>query len=118
MTSPKDNAPRTARDAAERNAKAVMEGNLAQIMGDITPEALTQMMQMAAQAGGLSPAAMPNIQSYEITEMPATDDGDVFQVEFTSAVGKATLSTTWKEIMGQWKIAAVSLVSAEPAPSA
>ena len=118
MTSPKGSAPGNAREAAERNARAVMEGNLAQIMGDITPEALTQMMQMAAAAGGLSPAAMPDIQGYEITEMPPAGDGEVFQVEFTSAVGKATLSTTWKEIMGQWKIAAVSLVSAEPAPSA
>ena len=118
MTSPKGSAPGTAREAAERNARAVMEGNLALIMGDITPEALTQMMQMAAQAGGLSPAAMPNIEGYEITEMPLVDDGEVFQVEFRSPVGKATLSTTWKEIMGQWKIAAVSLVSAEPTPSA
>ena len=117
MTSPRGSAPVNAREAAERNAKAVMEGNLALIMGDITPDALTQMMQMAA-AGGLSPAAMPNIEGYEITEMPAADDGEVFEVEFRSAVGKATLSTTWKEIMGQWKIAAVSLVSAEPAPSA
>ena len=118
MTSPSGSAPVTARGAAERNAKAVMEGNLALIMGDITPEALTQMMQMAAAAGGLSPAAMPNIEGYEITEMPAADDGEVFEVEFRSAIGKATLSTTWKEIMGQWKIAAVRLVSAEPAPGA
>ena len=119
MTSPSGSAPVTAREAAERNAKAVMEGNLALIMGDITPEALTQMMQMAAVAGGLSPAAMPNIEGYEITEMPPADGGgEVFEVEFRSAIGKATLSTTWKEIMGQWKIAAVSLISAEPAPSA
>ena len=118
MTSPSGSAPVTAREAAERNAKAVMEGNLALIMGDITPEALTQMMQMAAVAGGLSPAAMPNIEGYEITEMPAADDGEVFEVEFRSAFGKATLSTTWKEIMGQWKIAAVRLVSAEPAAGA
>ncbi len=117
MTSPQGSAPGTAREAAERNAQAVMDGNLALIMGDITPEALTQMMQMAAQAGGLSPAAMPNIEGYEISEMPPEDGGEVFHVQFRSAVGKATLSTTWKEFMGQWKIAAVSLVSADPAPT-
>ena len=113
MTSPSASTPGTAREAAERNAKAVMAGNLAQIMGDITPEALTQMMQMAAQAGGMSPAAMPNIQGYEITELPSEGDGELFHVTFTSPQGHATLAATWKQVMGQWKITAISLVSAE-----
>lgn len=113
MTSPSGSAPGTAREAAERNAKAVMEGNLAVIMGDITPAALTQMMQMAAQAGGMSPAAMPNIQGYQITEMPPAGEGQVFHVAFTAPQGHATLATTWEQVMGQWKITAVSLISAE-----
>jgi hypothetical protein len=115
MTSPSGSVPGAAREAAERNAQAVVAGNLAQIMGDITPEALNQMMQMAAQSGGLSPAAMPNIQGYEITEMPSDGDGEVFHVTFTSASGTATLAATWRQVMGQWKITAVALVSAEPA---
>lgn len=115
MTSPSGSAPGSAREAAERNAQAVVAGNLAQIMGDITPEALNQMMQMAAQSGGVSPAAMPNIQGYEIEEMPADGDGQVFNVTFMSAVGKATLAATWKQVMGQWKITGIGLVSTEPA---
>ena len=107
--------PGSAREAAERNAKAVMSGNLSQIMADITPEALSQMMQMASAAGGLSPASMPNIEGYAIEELPLEGEAHPFNVTFTAAIGKATLATTWKQVMGQWKITAIALVSAEPA---
>lgn len=108
--------PGSAREAVERNAEAVMTGNLSQVMADITPEALSQMMTMGAAAGGLAPSSMPGIEGYEITEFgPQTDGGELFHVTFASSIGSATLATTWKQIMGQWKIAAVSLVSAEPA---
>lgn len=105
--------PATAREAVERNAQAVMSGNLTQIMADITPEALAQMMQMGAQAGGLSPAQMPNIEGYEVEEKGMEADAEVFHVTFRSPVGRATLGTSWKQIMGQWKLTAIELVSAE-----
>jgi hypothetical protein len=110
-------SPGTAREATERTAQAVMTGNLAQIMADLTPEALGQMMQLGASAGSLSPASMPNITGFEITEIGPEGDGEVFHIAFTSAAGSATLAATWRQIMGQWKIAAVSLVSAEPGPA-
>lgn len=107
--------PGSAREAAERNAEAIMTGNLSQVMADITPDALAQMMQLGAQAGGLSPAQMPNIESYDLTDAGEQDGGQVFHVTFRSAMGRATVATTWKQVMGQWKIAAVALVSVEPA---
>ena len=110
--------PGSACEAMERNAQAVMSGNLAQIMADITPEALAQMMQMGAAAGGMSPASMPNIQGYEVTELPPDGEAQVFQVRFSSSIGNATLSMSWKPIMGQWKITAVALVSVEPTDGA
>ncbi|MCL4231817.1 MAG: hypothetical protein KJ053_09555 [Dehalococcoidia bacterium] len=109
--------PTSAREAAERNAGAVMAGNLAQIMADITPGALTQMMAMGAQ-GGLSPTSMPNMTGYEIVEAGQDGDATTFHVTFESSMGKATLATTWKQVMGQWKITAIALVSAEPAAGA
>ncbi len=106
--------PASAREAAERNARAIMDGNLAQLMADITPDVLGQVMAMGAQApGGLSPASMPNIQGYEITEKGSEGDAEVFEVAFRSDIGTATISASWKQVMGQWKITAVSLVSAE-----
>ncbi|HEX6030847.1 MAG TPA: hypothetical protein VFY90_05395 [Tepidiformaceae bacterium] len=112
--------PATAREAAERNAAAVVAGNFSQVMADITPEALTQMMQMGAAAGGLSPTQMPNISGYELSDAGKTDDGEGerFHVTFVSSVGRATLEATWQQVMGQWKIVGVTLVSAEPAPPA
>lgn len=108
--------PGTAREAVERTAQAVMTGNLAQLMADITPDALAQMMQLGATAGGLSPASMPNIQGYEIAEQPSSE-GELFHVTFRSEAGTATLGTTWRQVIGQWKITGISLVAAERAES-
>lgn len=106
--------PSSAREAAERNAKAIMEGNLSQLMADITPEVLAQVMAMGAQApAGLSITQMPNIQGYEIAEKGQDGDADVFDVTFRSDVGSAKIAASWKQVMGQWKIVNVALVSAE-----
>jgi len=104
--------PGSAREAAERNAEAVMTGNLAQIMADITPDALSQMMAMGAQ-GGVSPASMPNITGYELRDAGPDGDAEVFHVTFTSSMGSATLATRWKQIMGQWKVTGIELVAAD-----
>lgn len=109
--------PSPAREATERTANAVMSGNLAQVMADLTPEALGQMMTLGSAAGGLSPAQMPSIDGYEIEELGPEGDGEAFHITFRSPVGTATLKATWKQLMGQWKVTAVSLVSAEAAPS-
>ena len=107
--------PGTAHEAAERNAQAILSGNLAQIMADITPEALAQVMALGAEAGGLAPTTMPNIQRYELLDFGPDGDVHLFHVKFVSDAGTATLAASWKLIMGQWKVVAVSLVSAEPA---
>lgn len=106
--------PGTAREAAEQNAQAVMAGNLAGIMGQLTPEALGQMMQLGGQ-GGMSPAQMPSIEGYEIAEAGSDGESETFHVTFRSAVGTATLSARWKQVLGQWKITEIGLVSAEAA---
>ena len=110
-----------ARAAAERTAQAVLAGNLAQLMADITPEALGQLMLLGAQAQGggtgLSLANMPNMTGYEIKQAagtPGLAEGEVFHLTFHSNAGSATIATTWKQILGQWKIAAVALVNATP----
>jgi len=108
----------SAREAAERNAQAIMSGNLAQLMADITPDVLAQVMAMGSQAGGLSPAQMPNIQGYEIKDFGTQGEIELFHVTFRSDAGTATLAASWKQVMGQWKIVAVELVSAEAAPPA
>lgn len=114
MTSPEGSA----REAAERNAAAIMSGNLAQLMADITPEALTQVMQLGAQAGasGLSLTQMPQMTGYTIEERGVEGDAHLFEVTFHSSAGSATLLTRWAPVLGQWKITGVSVVSAQPSP--
>jgi hypothetical protein len=111
--------PSTAREAAEQTAQAVVDGNLAALMSTITPEALTQMMQMSASAGGLTVTQMPSVTGYDLEEMGQTEDGEgeIFQVTFKSEAGNASLETTWRQVTGAWKITAVQLLSAEAAPS-
>ena len=104
-------APADARAAAERNAEAVMTGNLAQVMADVTPEALQQLMGLGA-GGGLTPQSMPSITGYAIEEQADDAEGDLFHVRFDSEAGSATLAARWKEVMGQWKITEVALVEA------
>jgi hypothetical protein len=82
-------------------------------MADITPEVLSQVMAMGAQAGGLSLTQMPNIQGYEILDFGTYEDAEVFHVTFRSDAGNATIAASWKQVMGQWKIVSVNLVSAE-----
>jgi hypothetical protein len=106
--------PAGLREAVERNAEAVMAGNFSQLMADITPEALAQMMQMAPQGGQVSLAQMPNITGYAIEPIGPDGDGFVYNVTFTSSIGRATAAATWKQLMGQWKITGISVVSLEP----
>ena len=113
--------PIGARAAADRTAQAVLTGNLAQLMADITPEALGQLMALGAQAQGsgtgLSLTNMPNMTGYEIAQAPDIGDGEVFHLTFHSGAGSATVATTWKPVLGQWKISAIALVTATPSTS-
>jgi hypothetical protein len=89
-----------------------MAGNLSQIMADITPEVLTQMMQLGA-GGGLTPQAMPAITGYEIEEKGQDEDAELFHITFLSEAGTATVSAKWKIVLGQWKIVDIGLVGYE-----
>ena len=105
--------------AVERTAEAVKTGNFAQLMSDVTPEAIAQLMQMApAGAGQLSITSMPAISGYDITELQMEGEAHVFEVAFHSAIGRATLAGSWKQILGQWKVTGVRLVGIEPAEPA
>lgn len=105
-------APASAREAAERNAEAVKTGNLAQVMADVTPEALQQLMGLGS-SGGLTPQSMPSITGYAVEEWPDGGEGEMIHVRFDSEAGSATIAARWKEVMGQWRITEVALISAE-----
>ncbi len=122
----------TVKEAAIRNADAIKAGNFIQIMADITPEAMAQMMQLGATAGaaagvnagtaaaaGLSMTNLPTITGYELSDPIAELDGsETITATFTSPLGSLTIASTWKQVMGRWKIAAVSNLTITPAAEA
>jgi hypothetical protein len=96
--------PRELREAVERNAEAVRTGNFVQLMADITPEALAKLMQMAPQGGGPSIASLPAITGYELEFLEPEGDTQRYRARFTSAAGSASFTTSWQQVLGQWKI--------------
>jgi hypothetical protein len=105
------------REAVDRTARAVMTGNLAQVMADLSPEAMAQLMQLASGAQGLSPTQLPSIEGFDIAEDPA-EEGEVrYRVQFHSSAGSVTVATTWRPVLGQWKVVSIGLAGAEAAGS-
>lgn len=108
----------TAREAAERNAQALMAGNMMQLMMDITPEAMAGLMQMGTAAGvnpgAFSLASMPGITGFELGESTELEGAELIPTTFHSALGSITVVSTWKEIAGAWKIAAVTVNNIAP----
>lgn len=108
----------TAREAAERNAQALMAGNMMQLMMDITPEAMAGLMQMGAAAGvnpgQFSLASMPGVTGYELGESTVVDGAELIPATFHSALGSITVVATWKEVGGAWKIAALTVNNIAP----
>jgi hypothetical protein len=112
--------PSDLREIVERNANAVMTGNFAQLMADITPEALAKLMQMAPTGGpGLS--SLPAITGYKVDYQGGDGEMVRYRALFTSETGAASFVTTWKQVLGQWKVVDFSDVNltaagAEPGP--
>jgi hypothetical protein len=96
--------PQDLREAVERNAQAVMTGNFVQLMADITPEALAKLMQMAPPGGAPSIASLPAITGYEVEFLGPEADAQRYRARFTSANAAASFTTSWKQILGQWKV--------------
>jgi len=105
--------PEGLREVVERNAQAVMTGNFNQLMADITPEALAKVMQMAPQGAQPSLTQLPNITGYSIEPIGPDGDAFVYRVTFTSSAGRATAAVTWKQVLGQWKITGLEVISLE-----
>lgn len=105
----------SAREAVERSAQAIVAGNIVQVMSDLTPEALAQVLQMASEQG-LNPGSvtalggLPGISGYTVIDAGKDEDSETFLVTFEAPEGRATVESTWKQVLGQWKIAAFRVV--------
>jgi hypothetical protein len=92
----------TAQEFMQGHANKACEGRIAEILGDLTPEAMGQVGPL--MAGGPNPPKANTV-------VPVSQNGDdyVFDVTYTGdGDAKASMRETVRQIDGTWKI--VSLV--------
>ncbi len=80
------------------HAMKASSGRVAEVLGDLTPEAMSQVMQL--MAGGPNPATG---NSVAVLSSDGTDH--LFDVTYTGDDGKSlTMRETVRQIDGTWKI--------------
>ncbi len=110
--------PGDPREAAERTVRALLTGNLAQVMADLAPEAMGQLMQLASGVQGIALGQLPTIERYELEEVPAPEGEAGFLVRVVAPVGTVSVATRWRPILGAWKVVGFELAGFEPGGAA
>ncbi len=88
----------TAEEFMRDHAEKACTGRVAEILGDITPEAMSQLMPL--MAGGPNPPT-----GNRVTPVCQSGEEHVFHVTYTGDGGKSvTLRETLRQIDGAWKI--------------
>ena len=93
----------TVDEAVMQNCQALLIGDLMRVMNDLTAEALTQLM-----SGGGSMGAMPALTSFDIEGHDVSGDDHIFKIAFKGDQDFTALAT-WRDVGGQWKIAALAM---------
>ncbi|MBF6599110.1 MAG: hypothetical protein IVW36_01220 [Dehalococcoidia bacterium] len=80
------------------HAEKASSGRVAEILGDLTPDAMQQLMPMAA--------GLPNpATGYDIAAVSSSGDDHVFDVTYTGEGDKsATMRETVRQVEGAWRI--------------
>lgn len=86
----------SAEETARRHGQAVVDGNMAVLMGDLTPEA---MASLGALAGSLQ-----GVTAYEIAKHEADGADHIFNITYTAPTGPLTVRSRWREMGDDWKI--------------
>ena len=94
----------TAEEFMKAHAEKACSGRIAEIMADLTPEALGQVG--ALMAGGPNPPK-------ENSVVPVSQNGDdyIFDVTYTGDGKAASMRETVRQIDGTWKIVALTTPS-------
>jgi hypothetical protein len=91
--------------AVKENCQALLTGDLMRVMTDLTPEAMAQVM---ASAGSNMGGATPQLTGFDIQSHDTQGDDHVFKIKF-SGEQEFTAIATWRDVEGQWKIAALQM---------
>lgn len=92
----------TARDAAERHAQDVVDGNLDRALADFHGNTLATLIEV----GGLPPD--PTNDWEIVSEAPSVEFVD-FHVRYSNETQAVELKTRWQQIAGRWRIVSASI---------
>ena len=88
-------------DAADQFARDLIAQNIAGLMVAFTPEGMGKAMAMQAQAGG-QPQPAPS--AFAVKVVGQEGDDHLVDLVMTTADGDRTISTTWRDVAGSWKV--------------
>ncbi len=93
--------------AVHRFSKAVLTMDIAQLMNDLTPEAMVKL-QAAAGAG-----MAVQIQGYQVLDIRQDGEEWVSEVKYLGPTN-FTARLVWRQMGSDWKIADADVVATEP----
>ncbi len=93
----------TAEAAMRATCEAILRGDMMGAMAELTPEALTQAMSLAAEI-----MSLPTPESFDIESREETDGEQRFRVRFKTSSQDIMAATSWRQIDGVWKITSIS----------
>ena len=94
----------TAEEAMRATCDAILRGDMMGALQELTPEALNQAMEMAAQT-----MALPTPESYEVESHEESADGEhSFRVRFKTSSQDIVANPRWRQFDGVWKITSIS----------
>src|SRR4051812_37505133 len=94
----------TALDRMNASCEAIMQGDFMTAMAELTPEAMSEAMQLA---GGFSGAPMP--ESYKIDSEDMDGDQHKFHVTFKGSGQQIAASVWWAEFGNRWMITKINV---------
>jgi hypothetical protein len=87
--------------AADQFARDLVSQNIAGLMVAFTPEGMGKAMAMQAQTAG---QPQPTPSGFEVKVVGQDGDDHMVDLVMNTADGDRTISTTWRDIAGSWKV--------------
>lgn len=86
-----------------KTCDALLRGDMMSALAELTPDALTQAMSMAAEI-----TALPTPESYQIESHEERDGEHHFRVRFKTSSQDILAEASWRLVDGVWKITSIN----------
>jgi hypothetical protein len=89
--------------------EAIVRGDFMTVMNDLTPDAFTQAMSMAAEI-----TVLPTPESYAIEGHEEADGEHRYRVRFKTSSQDILAAAAWRRFDGVWKITSITAEGLQP----